>query len=311
MGHQPSHINRFFAFPLLLAAAALPACATGPGEERRAEPAPTPTPALSERSIAQQIVDANRAQETALHLVTRLYLDGDNQLAEFYAPPGGGVIFMMAGRPTSHVALRPEALAGKSLDEVYALLAPGRAVPDELAALSARVGQLGPPQGAGARTAPPSGVSMPEGPARLAPAAPPTPSPEGESVGQAQQALTNGYCGTGWLNDFSCPPPPNPWAGGSQWCDTDWWGNNGPWWVHGGNVSYYNVCPEVSSVYMFISGSDGQEGWTVLQDTYRWFHRYGGSNCGFLSCCECKYDESMWIQQADSSEYNTAGYFVY
>jgi hypothetical protein len=240
--------------------------------------------------ITRKIVAANAESDQNLHLIARTFLDETSEVAEFYEPAPGRIVFSMAGSPSQGTSLTPRDVAGKSIDEVWQRVSHGAPMPDALA----KVAQASPTRMAIAKFAPGTGGSSPS----TAPAS----SPSGH-----HRDLTNGYCGTQWLSDFSCPGSGHSY----QWCDYDQWGTDNAW-VNNGTDYYFNVCSEIGSVTLNMSGGGINGSWTVLQNTYRW---YSGSdpsiycwNWYFTSGCQGYLSESGSVTPNGSAAYNFEGY---
>jgi hypothetical protein len=265
----------------LLAAALLSGCG---GAEPQAR-----TPALGV-DVVGELVAANAAADRALNLVHRERLT-TGEVAEFYEPTPGQVIFSMAGQPSGAPALLPRQVVNRTTEEIWSLVAPGRAMPSALAGAALRARQQ-PAQAADGQ-----GAGKVELPAAAA---------EGARAEQAalqlepvSAALTSGYCGTRWLTDF-------PEASGDNydWRYLDAHGSGLNAWVKSGVGAYYNVCPEIGSVVLTINGSGGGGAWTVLQDTYRWYSHSAG---WFITWQ--RFDQTATITNNGSSWFNFEGYF--
>jgi hypothetical protein len=148
-----------------------------------------------------------------------------------------------------------------------------------------------------------SGVSSPV----LERAAPSLPS----DVGTAREALTNGWCDTGWWSATiagygrialgACPS-----AMGFEVCWNQVSGD-GSAWHNEIEESWTNVCPAIGTVKFVISGSDdipGKGSWTVATNTARWHHQhqYGCDTLydPFNDCPTVKAE----IKNASSAVYN-------
>jgi hypothetical protein len=89
-------------------------------------------------SPARQVVAANAAAERDLHLVARKYVNDETEVIEFYEPMPGRVLISAAGSPVAGSVLSAAAIKEKSAAELWALVAPGEAIPQALADAIAR-----------------------------------------------------------------------------------------------------------------------------------------------------------------------------
>jgi hypothetical protein len=243
-------------------------------------------------AIVDDIINANRQAETDLHLITRVHLDA-GQVAEFYEPEPGTILLSVAGRPRpGSKALRPDDVKGLSAVDVYRKLAPNVPVPDALVKANA----------VPIPTLPSAGTGLGSGESSSKPSAPLMSAP-GSDLGQSRAALTDGYCGTQWVSENPCP---SGWP--YQWCLYDWW--NGAY-ANGNDVvlSYANVCPEIGNVALRVITSTGHGGWwSVAQDTYRWYQRYGGQSCNPF-CGYNRFNVRNTVEDASGDMFNFLGYF--
>jgi hypothetical protein len=253
-------------------------------------------PSSSTGSIAQQIISANANADSSLHLLARVSLDETSEVAEFYEPSPGRILFSMAGRPSNGPALTQKDVAGKPIADVWQMVSHGAPMPDALAsALKA------------------SPAPLADHVDRAASAGAPTSTAAPESSRGLRTDLTNGYCGTQWLSDFPCPGSGHS----DQWCQYDQWGTDNAW-VNNGTGWYFNVCSEIGSVMLNLSGNTVQGSWTVLENTYRWYSWQDGStycwSCFsvFGACigsggCAGYLNESASVTPQGSAAYNWEG----
>jgi hypothetical protein len=263
------------------------------------------------RSLVETIQAANAGLDENLGIIDRLVVDGGKQMVEFYRPNEHEILVSAAGRPSGAPVLTREQLETMRPAEIYAMLAPGRAVPAIIAAAPAPSGSAQADsslKGAGGEadtetlTAPvarDAALSRRDG--------------NDDGLVKVQSALTSGYCGTQWFQDFSgngCGPTG---GGGFSWCLTDWSG--GASYVRT-NVwaSYYNVCPEIGSATLYVHGSAGQASFFVPQNTYRAFSRiHPGYGCGFLflGWCHDKFTEQGDVTNASQTTFNYQGWYLW
>jgi hypothetical protein len=207
--------------------------------------------AAKRAALAPMIADQNRDADERLHLRARVFLNDKTEVAEFYEPAPGQVLFAMAGRPSGAPSFTYRDVAGRSVREIWQLVSPDAALPAPLQAFaSVAVGDASGTAIDHASNAVPAGGAGPAGNAKRG--------------GGVRPLLTSGYCGTQWLRDFPCPSGDH-----YDWCT---WDNNSYqyYYVNNGYHYYYNVCSEIGSVTLSASGETGGN-WTVPENTYRWF----------------------------------------
>jgi hypothetical protein len=245
-------------------------------------------------SSAEEGAAMNRKADEDLHLIARIQLD-ESQVAEFYEPEPGSMLFSVAGHPPPGKAPpRREDFKGLSPAQVFRKIAPGQPVPDAI--LKSKAGTLEiEPSDAG------SGTSSGDPP----PAAPGVnPTSGGLDLGQSQSALTTGYCSSQFYSDFPCP------SGGYPWCLHNWWGGA---YANGTNVvyTYANLCPQINSASLHISTSSGHGGvWSVAQDNYRWWSLFAGQSCNPF-CGYNRYNVWTSVGNASSTMFNYIGQFLF
>jgi hypothetical protein len=285
---------------LALAGVALAGCAVD-SEHAFQEPtanadggAPAASMSVAERAVAQ-----NATADKELHLVARKYLNDDTEVAEFYEPVPGQILFSATGSPKG-----PSVLAGtlahaqeKTTAELWASVAPGEEMPRALTEALARAG-----------TPPTSKLAASQ--TGTAPHA--ATSGSAPNVGGAQTAATTGAT-------FGGEPPAAPVArfrpeGGTPpgYCTTQFWTDNKTWpSVYGpgtqietntynygwNNESFSNVtwasgflvCPlgNVSGTggNFTVNLPNGSSTFSVLPNYYRNLYWKTGYSCGFDTSC--------------------------
>jgi hypothetical protein len=232
-------------------------------------------PVNASRSVAEQIIAANANADREMRLVARKLLNNDTEVAEFYEPNPGQILFSAAGSPTAGTVLRREQIQGKTASEVWSLVAPGEAVPQALAAAIER-SQL-----------PPS-VNEPSEPARKA-VEPSRPASGGDAPTLTADKIVpfsaTGYCAGQFWQDWG-----NWGAGSSRNSQTLNWGWNYQSWSNVTGTAGYIVCPQgnVSNTggrltVNFPNGTTGS--WNVAPNYYRWTTSTAGANCGWDVSC--------------------------
>jgi hypothetical protein len=247
--------------------------------------------AVKPAALAPMIADQNRDADERLHLRTRVFLNDKTEVAEFYEPAPGQVLFSMAGRPSGAPSFTYRDVAGRSVREIWQLVSPDAALPTALQAVATvAVGDasgtaIGHASNAALDDASkvalahssivdPSTAASGNGSAVAGAAGPASNATRGEGV---RPLLTSGYCGTQWLRDFPCPNGDR-----YDWCT---WDNNSYqyYYVNNGYQYYYNVCSEIGSVTLSASGDTGGN-WTVPENTYRWFSWHANTHNCWANC---------------------------
>jgi hypothetical protein len=278
----------------MLFAGLISAC-DGVAPDTAEDPAATTT-------VTDQIRAANAGVDESLGLIDRLVLDNGNQMVEFYQPTPGEVLVSAAGRPNVAPVLTEEDLKNTTAADLYARLAPGREIPSRLRDVGplANVAPIDQPSSAFSST---ERVGVPLASKALG----------NDGLETRQGALTSGYCGTQWFKDFSKQGCSSGGSADYNWCLTDWYGGATATLTNGW-ASYYNLCPEIGSAVLKISGTAGTSSWSVPQNTYRWFQRVHYSySCGFLGLgrCQDKFNEKGEVLNASTTTFNYMGWFLW
>ncbi|HEX4460720.1 MAG TPA: hypothetical protein VIA18_22225, partial [Polyangia bacterium] len=83
-------------------------------------------------SVADKVIAANTQADRELGLLARKVLNNGTEVAEFYEPVQGQIVFSAAGSPSGPSVLRRDLIQGKTASQVWAVVAPGEAVPQAL-----------------------------------------------------------------------------------------------------------------------------------------------------------------------------------
>jgi hypothetical protein len=84
-------------------------------------------------SVAEQFVATNAKTNSELNLVALKYLNNGTEVAMFYEPSPGTVMFSVAGSPVVRSVLNHALVEGKTASELWELVSPGESVPEALA----------------------------------------------------------------------------------------------------------------------------------------------------------------------------------
>lgn len=228
-------------------------------------------------ALARQIVADNLDADDELHLLARVEVQPD-ELLEVYEPRPGLLVLSGAGAPTGGPRVTPEAVHGKTLDEVWSELTQDAPMPPALAEAAQRLDGL---------VFASSGEADERTAAAGAGAWGPRPHADAPSVllAPSRPQAATGYCDGQWYTDGygDC-------TFGFQFeddftvCIDDWW--NGAWAaVNDGYYTWSDVCAAQGSVAMRLRADEGVGGfWSVAQNT----HRYTSvldSGCGSFNDC--------------------------
>lgn len=220
-------------------------------------------------SIAAQAAGSNRATAEALHLLARVEVQPD-ELFEIYEPRPGWLVFSSAGAPASS-PLALDDLQGKTLAQIWELVAPGEPMPASLAAAAERLDEARQLDEARhfdeARQ--PDAQAAQAGGGHAEPNTAQTPT------------LAAGYCDITFLSSSLGNCILEGWDTDFTDCINNWW--NGRYaWVSNGYFTEMVVCPATGDVVLKVQTDEGYQGtWTVANNTHRRVTVYD-SGCGHI-----------------------------
>jgi hypothetical protein len=224
------------------------------------------------RSAAEQIIVANAQAERDARLIARKVLNNGTEVAEFYEPAPGQILFSAAGSPTEGTVVKRELIEGKTASEVWAAVAGGEPVPQALAAAIERSrNPVAAAQAAELQRAQPAiGEASAVG----------AEGPKSEKL----SPFAGGYCATRFWQDWA-----NWGAGSSRAVATYQHGWNWQSWSNVTATAGYIVCPQgdVSGTggRLTIDFPNGSGVWNVAPNSYRWETWTAGADCGWdISC---------------------------
>jgi hypothetical protein len=273
-----------FLMVAVLGAAAVACGASdgGSGSHGSVGTGPKATTQQKSLSPAERFIALNAKTNSELNLVTLKYLNNGTEVAMFYEPSPGNVMFSIAGSPVGHSVLNRTLIQGKTPSQLWDLVAPGESVPEALAH-------------AIWRSKNPAPVAENAQPERTQVSAPAHAQPEGRRVSapppavpsKGEQLLSGGYCSNGgFWNDW------NALASGSanQDVGVSNWGILEDNWDYTGHERFA-ACPtgDVSNKggELWVNWRDGsQSSWHLEPDFYQ-ISPFGlpNYNCGWDACC--------------------------
>lgn len=237
----------------------------------KAETSVTSAAAVS-GSIADKVIAANTKADRELGLLARKVLNNGTEVAEFYEPVQGQIVFSAAGSPSGPSVLHRDLIQGKTASQVWAVVAPGEAVPQALADAIER-----------SRTAAPDDAIL-----NVAPKQPEATSATDTTAAAVKPEIVpfaTGYCSGQFWTDWG------NWGGSNSTVSQTYnYGYNYNSWSNVTGTAGYIVCPQGN-----VSGTGGQltvnfpngttSVWQVLPNYYRWATSTAGENCGWdISC---------------------------
>jgi hypothetical protein len=254
-------------------------------------------------------IEANRATEKQLNLVSRVILD-DGNAVEFYEPAPGhviGSVISVGGRPITE---RVPDFHSLPATKVFEALAPGVALPARLAAAQAHVdARL--MQSSATTTAKSARTesAITSIPIAIAPTTPTfsqgagrTPSPPRTITPLDRNTNCANWCDTACWETWGCG------SGDSTWCFADAWDGA---YAHGNgnfNDAWADVCA-VNGTPQFHLASDSYGGsWAVPPQTDR---SVWTSHCGLISLVIICGDQSIdyWVDGNGGDYFHFGGYF--
>jgi hypothetical protein len=218
-------------------------------------------------------------------------LNNETEVVEFYEPKPGQIMFSAAGSPVRATQVDAKALQGKTASQIWALVAPGEAVPERLAQAIAR--------SKAAAAEPPASEPAPAASTDRMPQASGTaPSNEKRVVAPTENPAdrldgptllrSGGYCSGQFWTDFAT------WGTGHAWrealtTDTGFYDRQFDNITEAG----WAVCPQgdVSGRGGSFTASLGLNSFLeanqfhVLPNYYRWVTWTAGENCGWDASC--------------------------
>jgi hypothetical protein len=210
-----------------------------------------------------------------MHLVARKFLNNDTEVAEFYEPVPGRILFSAAGSPLGASVLHFDQMQGKTASERWALIAPGELVPEALAQAIERSNDP-----ALANQAP---QSAPPEPAQHGDFG--APAPAAESKGDT--LLSVGYCASQFWTDWG------NWGSGAQARNASSYTYGYYDWYYDGwtGTAGYAACPQGNAsglggrLSVNEPGSTSPAVWILPPNYYRAYDWPALVNCGWdISC---------------------------
>ncbi len=229
-------------------------------------------------SVADKWVAANSQNDAGLHLVARKFLNNDSEVVSFYEPLAGHIMFFVAGSPLGgHSVLNRDLIEGKTVPELWNLVAPGQAAPQPLAQAIANMRNAAPvTQGPFAETAQPTSAQSPA--VQLTP----------------EMLLSGGYCLNGgfqhdWGTFGSGAQDRNPGGSGENFLT----GFHQQAYNGVTNEAGYAACetgvPNNGSGTLTVHFPNGQvPTFNLGPDVFGAAWYFAGANCGFdVQCGQC------------------------